>query len=42
MKQDRSRKILGGIEEDKETSANVRNKEKYQKGPWTGTGEFLL
>lgn len=32
VKQERSRKIFGGIEEDKETSANVRNKD-ISEGP---------
>lgn len=31
MKQERSSKVVGDTEEDKETSANVRNKAKYQQ-----------
>jgi len=31
VKQERSSKIVGGIEEDKETSASVRNKAKCQQ-----------
>lgn len=31
MKQERSSKVVGDTEEDKETSANVRNKAKHQQ-----------